>query len=144
MLESFGMYLILESNNHYVPQLNKFEEGGITVQCYLCIIRNFNKANIRSVCAAVINNISVTRVTSLKLHLIISYVSEDQFSSFSAFCITFICAAMINPEFQQVTCHLPIDGIWKRSKSLNCCKLLKIYYLELQHLIHFDYIVLLI
>ena len=94
-------------------------------------------------CAAVINSISVTRVALPKLHLIISNLLEDQFSFSSAFCITFTYAPIISPEFQQVAYHLPTDGIWKRSKSLNCCKYLKIYYLEVQHLIHFEHIVFL-
>ena len=85
ILESFHMCLFLESNNHLVPQLDKFEKVGIPVQCYLCIIRNFNKAINRWVCATAINSISVTRDASSKLHLIISYLLKDQFSFFSAF-----------------------------------------------------------
>ena len=65
------MYLLLESNNRLVPQLNKFEKVGIPVQHYLCIIRNFNKAINRSVFATAINSISVTRVAWSKLHLVI-------------------------------------------------------------------------
>ena len=85
LLESFPMYLFLESNNRLVPQLNKFEKVGIPVQHYLCIIRNFNKAINRSVFATAINSISVTRVALSKVHLIILYLLEDHFSFFSAF-----------------------------------------------------------
>ena len=45
---------------------------------YLCIIRDFNKAIIRSVCVAAVNSISVTRVALPKLHPLISYLLEDE------------------------------------------------------------------
>ena len=74
-----SLYIFLESNYKLIPWLKKFEKVFII---YLCGIRNFKTNKVQ--CGSEQLFQSVTRITSPKLHLLISYLLEDEFSFFSA------------------------------------------------------------
>ena len=103
---------------------------------------------------------SVTRITSPKLNLIISYLLEDELSFFSEFwihIIDFFCTPRIRAKaltYCWCCCHflLGMSTYWWHQETFKVtkiipkklCKHLKNYYLEVHHLLHFDYNYLLV
>ena len=99
-----SLYIFLELNYKLIPWLKKFEKVFII---YLCGIRNFNTNKVQ--CGIEQLSQSVTRITSPKLHLLISYLLEDEFSFFSACWINiiiFICTTRISAKFHALLLSL--------------------------------------